>query len=138
MGDPQPMALEAMQWLALGWDVGDAEDGSLLPSGFGANGANVEVGIRLRWDLGWGLRGAASGGPSAHGFGAKAVVGIWVGWDLGWGLQGAVGGGPSTHGFGGNAMVGIGLGWDLGWGLQVLWMGDPQPMALVGIGLGCG
>ena len=70
VGDPQPMALEPRQWLgfglggiwvgvcrccgwgtlspwlwlALGWDAGDAEDGSLLPCSFGAD---VEVGIRL-------------------------------------------------------------------------------------------
>ena len=42
-------------WLALGRDEGDAEDGSLLPCSFGADGADVEAGIRLGWDLGWGL-----------------------------------------------------------------------------------
>ena len=129
------MALEATQWLALGWDAGDAEDGFLLPCSFGAN---VEAGIRLG--------------------------GIWVGWDLGWGLQGAAGGGPPAHGFGWHwagmrvmlrmdpyCPVALELMWRLGsgWGgiwvgvFEVLPVGDPQPMALeprqwLGFGWGLG
>ena len=58
----------------------------------------------------------------------------WVGFGLG--SAGAVGGGPSAHGFGGNAMVGIRLGGIWVGVFEVLQVGDPQPMALVGIGLG--
>ena len=102
VGDPQPMALEATQWLGLGWDVSDAEDGSLLPCGFGANGWDqVRVGFGLGslrccgWGtlspwlwlaLGWDAGDAEDGSLLPCSFGADLEAGIRLGWDLGWGL----------------------------------------------------
>ena len=123
------MASEPRLWLALGWDEGDAEDGSLLPCGFG-----VKAVVGIWMGVGFGLgsrRGRWVGDPQPMAL--EAMQWLALGWDAGDAEDGSL----LSCGFGADVEAGIRLGWDLGWGLQVLWVGDPQLMALVSIGLGC-